>query len=65
MKQHSLCTLQFESTSNYENNLKTLIELIEQTPDNAIVLAPEVCLTDFDYAEPWQHYRMSHCFVFQ
>ncbi len=49
MKQHSLYTLQFESTSNYENNLKTLIELIEQTPDNAIVLAPEVCLTDFDY----------------
>lgn len=26
------------------------MELIEQTPDNAIVLAPEVCLTNFDYA---------------
>ena len=45
----SLATLQFESTNNYKHNLKTLIELIQQTPDNSIVLAPEVCLTDFDY----------------
>ena len=44
-----LSTLQFESTDNYDDNLSTLIDLIEQTPDNAIVLAPEVCLTNFDY----------------
>ena len=50
MKTRHLATLQFESTDNYDNNLTTLIELIEQTPDNAIVLAPEVCLTNFDYA---------------
>lgn len=49
MKKRLLCTLQFESTDNYDNNLATLIVLIEQTPDNAIVLAPEVCLTGFDY----------------
>lgn len=48
-KKQFLATLQFESTDDYEHNLKILIELIEQTPDNAIVLAPEVCLTDFDY----------------
>jgi len=48
-RKQPLATLQFESTNNYEHNLKILIELIKQTPDNAIVLAPEVCLTDFDY----------------
>lgn len=49
IKERLLCTLQFESTLNYEDNLKTLVEQIEQTPENAIILAPEVCLTDFDY----------------
>lgn len=49
MTKRDLATLQFETTDNYEENLTTLIDLIKQTPDNAIVLAPEVCLTDFDY----------------
>jgi predicted amidohydrolase len=49
MQKRLLCTLQFESTDNYEENLQTLINLIKDTPDNTIVLAPEVCLTDFDY----------------
>ncbi len=49
MEQRPLCTLQFESTDSYENNLKQLLEGIEQTPANAVVLAPEVCLTGFDY----------------
>ncbi len=50
VKTRYLSTLQFESTDNYDNNLSILTKLIEQTPDNAIVLAPEVCLTNFDYA---------------
>jgi omega-amidase len=33
----------------YEENLATLLELIARTPENAIVLAPEVCLSNFDY----------------
>lgn len=45
----SLCTLQFTTTDAYEKNLHTLSELISQTPENSVVLAPEVCLTDFDY----------------
>lgn len=44
-----LCTLQFESTNDYEHNLATLAGLIKQTPANAVVLAPEVCLSGFDY----------------
>ena len=49
MKQRSLATLQFETTPNYNQNLSTLVTLIEQTPEESIVLAPEVCLSDFDY----------------
>lgn len=49
MAKRFLATLQFESTDDYEHNLNTLIELIKETPDNAIVLAPEVCLSGFDY----------------
>ena len=49
MKKRFLATLQFSSTENYEANLHTLIELINETPDNSVVLAPEVCLTNFDY----------------
>jgi len=44
-----LITLQFESTNNYQDNLNTLINLIKETDEDAIVLAPEVCLTGFDY----------------
>lgn len=44
-----LASLRFATTSDYNENLSTLIELIEQTPVNAIVVAPEVCLTNFDY----------------
>lgn len=44
-----LCSLLFETTSNYSTNLQTLLQLIEQTDTNTIVLAHEVCLTGFDY----------------
>ena len=53
-----LSTLQFSSTENYEENLQTLIELIEQTPDNSVLLAPEVCLTGFDY----EHFEAASTF---
>jgi len=49
MAKRFLVTLQFKSTPTYEKNLQALIELIQETPDNAIILAPEVCLTGFDY----------------
>lgn len=44
-----LCSLSFKTTSNYEENLTTLINLIKGTPDDALVVAPEVCLSGFDY----------------
>ncbi len=45
-----LCTLTFRTQGRtYAENLETLASLIDETPENAIVLAPEVCLTNFDY----------------
>jgi len=49
MSKRSLVTLQFSSTENYEDNLQTLSTLIQEAPEHSIILAPEVCLTDFDY----------------
>ncbi|HIC12685.1 MAG TPA: carbon-nitrogen hydrolase family protein [Sulfurimonas sp.] len=48
-KEQNLCSLLFETTPNYSTNLQTLLQLIEQTKTNTIILAHEVCLTGFDY----------------
>jgi len=44
-----LCTLLFETTKEYDKNLQTLLELIEKSPSNSLVVAGEVCLTGYDY----------------
>jgi predicted amidohydrolase len=49
MKNHTLCSLSFKTTNNYEENLLTLLHLIAKTPKNSLIVAPEVCLTGFDY----------------
>jgi len=46
---YTLCSLLFETTSDYQKNLQTLLGLIEQTDGNTIMVAPEVCLTAYDY----------------
>jgi predicted amidohydrolase len=46
----TLVSLRFDSTTQYEKNLSTLINLVDDAPDEAIIVAPEVCLSDFDYA---------------
>ncbi|WP_373071858.1 carbon-nitrogen hydrolase family protein [Sulfurimonas sp.] len=45
----NLCSLSFVTTSDYEKNLQTLLDLVKQTQTDSIILAPEVCLTGFDY----------------
>ena len=44
-----LCSLLFETGKEYEKNLQTLLTLIKNAPNNSIIVAPEVCLTGFDY----------------
>ncbi len=48
-RKRPLCSLRFASAGSYDQNLSLLLDLIAQTPDNAVVVAPEVCLTNFDY----------------
>ncbi|MCD6190566.1 MAG: carbon-nitrogen hydrolase family protein, partial [Sulfurimonas sp.] len=49
IKEHTLCSLLFKTTPNYNDNLQTLLTLVNQTQENSIVVAPEVCLTAYDY----------------
>jgi len=49
-KEHyNLISLLFETTSDYEKNLQTLLSLIKATDDKSLIVAPEVCLTGYDY----------------
>ena len=44
-----LCSLLFQTTSNYQKNLQTLLTLITDAKEGSIIVAPEVCLTGYDY----------------
>jgi len=46
----TLCALQFAYEGrSFEENFATLHALVEQTPPNSIVLAPELCLSAYSY----------------
>lgn len=60
MQNYTLCSLSFKTTSDYEQNLQTLLSLIKQTSDNTIIVAPEVCLTGFDYPHFDEVIHFSH-----
>ncbi len=47
--EHTLCSLSFETTNDYNANLQTLLTLIDNSQKNSIIVAPEVALTGFDY----------------
>lgn len=49
LREHKLCSLLFETTADYEKNLQKLLELLQECDDGAIVVAPEVCLSGYDY----------------
>ena len=49
MNTYTLNSLLFSTCSDYDTNLKTLLTLVNNTPKNSLVVAPEVCLTGFDY----------------
>lgn len=48
-KTRPLVTLCFPTYPQFETNLDHLLELISQTPHDAIIVAPEVCLSGFAY----------------
>jgi predicted amidohydrolase len=45
----TLRSLSFITTAEYNENLQTLLKLINIAEDNSITVAPEVCLTAYDY----------------
>ena len=47
--EYKLCSLLFKTTPDYNANLQTLLTLIEQTQEKSLIVAPEVCLTAYDY----------------
>ena len=47
--EHTLCSLLFETTSDYEKNLQTLLTLVDKAEERSLIVAPEVCLTSYDY----------------
>lgn len=49
-KAWTLCSLRFKTEPSYERNLDTFCTAIAETPVNTVIVAPEVCLTGFDYA---------------
>lgn len=49
-KERPLCSLAFVSEGNsYEQNLSALLSLIKEAPLNAVIVVPEVAVTNFDY----------------
>ena len=44
-----IAVLQLSNNRNYVKNLEKIKEYIQKLPKNTIILAPEVCLTDYDY----------------
>lgn len=50
MTSKTLCALQFDyENKSLETNFKTLERLLNKTPDNSIVLTPELCLSGYKY----------------
>lgn len=46
---YKLCSLLFKTLKDYDANLQTLLDLVERAGENSLIVAPEVCLTGFDY----------------
>jgi predicted amidohydrolase len=46
----TLTSLLFETEkNNYDKNLQTLLKLVNECDENSLIVAPEVCLTSYDY----------------
>jgi len=41
--------LQLPNMTPYEKNLEEILRWLERRPDSDLIVAPEVCLTDYDY----------------
>ncbi len=46
---YKLCSLLFETKPDYNANLQTLLTLVDACDEKSLIVAPEVCLTAYDY----------------
>lgn len=49
MKVENLVTLSLKTTSDYQKNLEEFLGLVATSEANSLIVAPEVCLSGFDY----------------
>jgi omega-amidase len=49
-KKMEVVSLQLPIHQRYQENLDTLITFVEQNQDKSVIVAPEVCMSGFDYA---------------
>jgi len=48
--EYTLCSLLFNTTTkDYNTNLQTLLTLVNDCSEKSLIVAPEVCLTSYDY----------------
>ncbi|OHE05104.1 MAG: nitrilase [Sulfurimonas sp. RIFOXYD12_FULL_33_39] len=57
---YKLCSLLFDTTGDYNDNLQTLLDLVAKTSQKSLIVAPEVCLTGFDYENYDKAVQFSH-----
>lgn len=57
---YKLCSLLFDTTKDYNANLQTLLGLVDKTSKKSLIVAPEVCLTGFDYENYDKAVEFSH-----
>ena len=49
-KSRALCSFAYQSEEkSYEENLTSLLSLVQETPSDAVVVIPELAITNFDY----------------
>ena len=46
---HKLYSLSFKTTKSYQDNLDELLGLVDDADENSLIVAPEVCVTGYDY----------------
>ncbi len=49
MQVKNLVTLSLKTSPDYQNNLDVFLQQLDSIEENSLIVAPEVCLTGFDY----------------
>jgi len=56
----NLISLQLKTTNNFEENLQNLVYHIKNSPQNSLIVAPELCLTGYSYESMQNAVNITH-----